>query len=71
VEFCLLEEARRKIFVAEVKIACFFFFVVGIKILNSPWEESCRNSQILGVSSKKTSVCKKWVKLRRASSTRI
>jgi hypothetical protein len=48
-----------------------FFFVVGIKILNSPWEESCRNSQILGVSSKKTSVCKKWVKLRRASSTRI
>jgi hypothetical protein len=39
------------------------FFVAGFKILTSPWEESCRNSRILGVSSKKISVCKKWVKL--------
>jgi hypothetical protein len=39
------------------------FFVVGLKIVTSLWEESCRNSQILGVTSKKISVCKKWVKL--------
>jgi hypothetical protein len=34
------------------------FFVAGFKILTSPWEESCRNSQILGVSRKKFSLCK-------------